>query len=112
MLAKPNRVVRAADFRATMRTGRRVTSEHAIVYVADREPGEASRFGFVVARSVGNAVVRNHLRRQLRAIAHELVSRGFGGADVVVRALPGIERVGWDSLHGEISLAIMKGARR
>lgn len=46
------------------------------------------RFGFIVAKTVGNAVVRNRLRRRMRAAAFELVRAGLTGADVVVRALP------------------------
>lgn len=112
MLAKSNRVVDAHDFRATMRTGRRVTTDHAVVYIARRAEAEPSRFGFVVSKAVGVAVVRNRLRRRLRAIAREQLEAGSAAADVVVRALPGSGELTWASLHDEISEAMRKGARR
>ena len=79
MLAQPNRVVRAEDFRATMRRGKRVTSDHAVVYFAQRAGSEPARFGFVVAKTVGGSVTRNLMRRRMRAIGHELVAGGFTG---------------------------------
>jgi len=112
VLAKQNRVVNAVDFRGTMRTGRRITTDHAIVYIARRSEAEPSRFGFVVSKAVGNAVVRNLLRRRLRAIAQEQVVAGSRAADIVVRALPGSGDLSWVSLHDEIVGALAKGARR
>ena len=112
MLAQPNRVVRAEDFRATMRRGKRVTSDHAVVYFAQRAGSEPARFGFVVAKTVGGSVTRNLMRRRMRAIGHELVAGGFTGTDVVVRALPGSEKLSWSSLHEEITTVIERGARR
>ena len=112
MLAKPHRVVNAVDFRGTMRSGRRITTDHAVVYIARRDEAEPSRFGFVVSKAVGNAVVRNRLRRRLRAIAHELVEAGHGERDIVVRALPGSGELAWVSLHDEIVGAMTKGTGR
>ncbi len=112
MLAKPNRVVRAEDFRATMRRGKRVSSDHAIVYFAQRAGSEPARFGFVVAKTVGNSVTRNLMRRRLRAIGAELVATGCTATDIVVRALPGSEKLSWATLHGEITHSIEKGTRR
>ena len=111
MLSKPNRVVRAEDFRATMRRGRRLSTEHAILYFAPRASNQPARFGFVVAKSVGGAVTRNLMRRRLRAVGHELIGRGYTATDVVVRALPGSEKLSWTSLHQEITTGIEKGAR-
>lgn len=53
--------------------------------------GEPARVGFVVSKAVGNAVVRNRVKRRLRHLTREqLPSLGqLGGrAVLVVRALP------------------------
>ena len=112
MLAKPNRVVRADDFRMTMRRGKRVTSPHAVVYFADRVSAYPARFGFVVSKAVGGSVTRNLLRRRLRAIGAELVGSGTTGTDIVVRALPGSGQLDWATLHHEIVTSITKGTSR
>ena len=44
--------------------------------------------GLVVSRAVGNAVVRNRVKRRLRHLAREHVSSLPGSCVLVVRALP------------------------
>lgn len=46
------------------------------------------RVGFVVAKAVGPAVVRNGVKRRLRHLVRPYLTRAPGGTDVVVRALP------------------------
>lgn len=44
--------------------------------------------GFVVSKAVGNAVVRNRVKRQLRHIARDRIETLPAGVSVVVRANP------------------------
>jgi ribonuclease P protein component len=52
------------------------------------------RVGFTVTKKIGGAVVRNRMKRRLRALAREVVpARGFAGADhVMIGRSNGIER--------------------
>ncbi|MBE7195921.1 MAG: ribonuclease P protein component, partial [Gordonia polyisoprenivorans] len=59
MLARPHRVTAGEDFRRVVRRGRRVSTRSSLVYIAEGSSGDPARFGFVIARSVGNAVHRN-----------------------------------------------------
>ena len=105
MLAKANRVVSGADFRSIVRTGRRASTPLAVVY--STHTGETpTRFGFIVAKSVGGSVVRNRMRRQLRAIGRELLSDRATGVDVVVRPLPGSAEQTWATLHTQVIDAV------
>lgn len=112
MLSKGNRVVKAADFRSTVRSGRRIGTAHTIVYVAARGIHEPTRFGFITAKNVGGAVTRNLVRRRMRAIGLELLDSMATGSDVVVRALPGSDQVAWTTLQGEIAEAVDRGVAR
>jgi ribonuclease P protein component len=47
-----------------------------------------SRYGFVVSRSVGAAVVRNRVKRRLRAAIHTLLPHLTAGYDVITIAHP------------------------
>ena len=55
---------------------------------ARRGESEPSRAGFIVSRSVGNAVNRNRVKRRLRHLAAAALPSAPFPVDVVVRALP------------------------
>jgi ribonuclease P protein component len=52
-------------------------------------PSAPPRVGFVVSKAVGNAVVRNRVKRRLRHLLRERVAALPDGCLVVVRANPG-----------------------
>lgn len=64
-------------------------------------PG-ASRVGFIVGKNVGNAVMRNLVKRRLRHIAAEWVAAHPTGFDVVVRALPAAADSDYEALHRDV----------
>jgi len=106
VLSKSNRVLSAADFKSAVRRGKRVYAPHAVVYLLAHSDAEPTRFGFIVGKNVGGAVQRNLVRRRLRSIGRDLLATNASGRDVVVRALPGVDQLGWDTLHTEISEAV------
>ena len=112
MLAKANRVLVGADFRTVVRSGRRVSTPHAVVYSTRTNEQSPTRFGFIVAKSVGGSVVRNRIRRRLRAIGRELLATTTTGADIVVRPLPGSADLEFTGLHAEITEAVHRSVTR
>lgn len=87
MLPPERRLRAAGDFRAVFAAGVRAGSRTVVVHLkATPEPPGVTRVGFVVSKAVGNAVVRNRVKRRLRHATRNLEVPG--GADVVVRALP------------------------
>ena len=67
------------------------------------------RLGITVTRKIGNAVVRNRMKRRLRALAREtLPEHGVPGADhVLIGRTGGIER-NYESLAAELKHALKK----
>ncbi len=59
-----------------------------MTHLLRREGDAPPLVGFVVSRAVGNAVVRNRVKRRLRHLAREHVSSLPGSCVLVVRALP------------------------
>lgn len=106
MLAKANRIVRGDDFRRIVRTGRRAGGPFAVVHRAKPEAA-VSRFGFIVSKQVGNAVVRNRVKRRLSEIVRaELHS--IGTADIVIRALPAAGTADFATLRADISALLVQ----
>ncbi len=64
-----NRLSRSRDFDAVYRHGRSVSTRFLTLWWYKREePVGDPRLGFAVPKAVGNAVVRNRIKRQLREI--------------------------------------------
>jgi ribonuclease P protein component len=71
-----------------------------------------ARFGFVVSKAVGGAVVRNRVKRRLRHACHGLVTDLPAGSVTVVRALPSAATAGFDQLAADLSSGIGKAKDR
>lgn len=106
MLARSNRITSGSDYKAVVRRGRRIVSANTVTYLRKGSAGAPARFGFIVARNVGNAVKRNRVRRRLKAASYELLAMVPPGTEVVVRALPASFEVGWPTLRAELSNAL------
>ncbi len=62
----------------------------------------APRFGFIISKQVGGAVVRNTVRRRLKAVCAEAAARVPEGTDVVIRALPASATASFDELRSDV----------
>jgi ribonuclease P protein component len=81
-----HRLTRRADFLAAAR-GARASSPVFDVQARDRRDGAEPRVGFTVTNRIGSAVVRNRIRRRLRAAARDVVpAKGHKGFDYVLIA--------------------------
>jgi ribonuclease P protein component len=72
------------------------------------EPAQASvaRAGFVVSKAVGNAVVRNKVRRRLRHLVRPLLADLPASASLVVRALPSAASASFTDLAADLESAL------
>jgi ribonuclease P protein component len=59
------RIALAQDFRGAMKSGRRLTSEHYVLFLRENERG-FHRLGIIVKKEVGPANIRNRMKRYLR----------------------------------------------
>jgi ribonuclease P protein component len=87
---RANRLSRSRDFEAVYRHGRSVSSRFLVLYWFPQEEAAAPRFGFSVPRSVGGAVERNKIKRQLREVWRERLERVPAGSDYVLIVRPGL----------------------
>ena len=85
-MQKRHRLRKSRDFEAARREGKS-WADRRLVLVARRTDAEHSRFGFSVSKRVGNAVVRNRVKRRLKEAARsEFLPRLTSGWDFVVIA--------------------------
>ncbi|MEZ3160646.1 ribonuclease P protein component [Microbacterium sp. BWT-B31] len=112
MLARPNRITRGSDYKAVVRRGRRCAAAHTVSYVSGGAAAEAGavRFGFIVSKQVGSAVVRNTVRRRLKAVCAEALPGVRPGTDIVIRALPSSAGASFRDLRAEVSRCLARSA--
>ena len=84
---------RRAAFKAVA-TGKRVTRSAFVLQALSRDKpvpgvrGDSPRFGFTVTKKIGNAVVRNRVRRRLREAVKQAAAHAAFATDYVVVARP------------------------
>jgi ribonuclease P protein component len=90
VLAAAHRLRDSDAFRRTVSSGRRAGGAALVVHLLDDAPraGDGPRVGLVVGKAIGNAVVRNRVKRQLRHLVRDHLTQLSVSADLVVRALP------------------------
>ena len=114
-MQRRHRLSRSRDFDAVYRHGRSVSTRFLTLYWFQRgeEPGDP-RLGFAVPKAVGNAVVRNRIKRQLREIVRERLDRVPSTNDyvlVVRRGLPeAAESNGHEWLEARVDEVLGKAA--
>jgi len=89
-----NIIKKRSDFLAANR-GKRYATPGFVLLVKDRQDGDSAiRLGITITKKVGNAVVRNRMRRRFRELAREmLANKGKAGADhILIGRDGGIER--------------------
>lgn len=92
---RQRRIRSRADFRAIQATGRRVHTPSFVLLIRAREGDEApARLGITVSRRVGNAVVRNRIKRVVREAFRHSGALFDAGLDIVVIARPNADRLG------------------
>src|SRR5215467_12952339 len=105
---------RSADFELTVRRGSRAGRPLLTGYLLVRA-GEAAcdpLVGFVVSKAVGNAVVRNKVRRRLRSVLRGYLPTLPGGSLLVVRAHPQAASARQADLAAELDLVMGRLIRR
>jgi ribonuclease P protein component len=81
-----------------------------VTYVGTAPVSAPPRFGFIVSKQVGTAVVRNTLRRRLKAVCAEALPTVRPGVDVVIRMLPGSASVEYSALRDEVLSCLRRRA--
>lgn len=90
-LHKRERLSTREEYTRCYRHGERLRTRYFIVHAYHRGDG-APRLGSAVSKAIGNAVMRNRVKRRFRELFRRDKALIPGGYDVFVRALPASAR--------------------
>lgn len=84
-----------------------------VLLVRPRDDGDAGmRVGYTVSTKVGNAVVRNRMKRRLRELARALLPQhGMPGADHVLIGRVGGNDIAFADLRAQLAKALGRIAK-
>lgn len=109
MLHKEARIRTGREYQQVYQEGKRVGGRYLIIFCKENRR-TVNRFGIVTSKKVGQAVVRNRIKRQLRALARSITDKTQSKFDIVVVARPGIKDCTYEMIEKDF-LLLMKKAR-
>ncbi len=98
MLAKPERLNKHGSFAYVYRNGKRFAEADVVLVCV---PARSARVGFSVSNKVGKAVVRNKVKRRLRAAVGSRISR-IAGCQAIFVANTSAADKSFGALDGEV----------
>ncbi len=114
-MQRRNRLSRSRDFDEVYRRGRSVSTRFfTLLLLTQDELGEGPRLGLAVPKEVGNAVVRNRIKRQLRELFGQRIESLPSTNDYVLKVRKGLPEAvdanGFDWLAERLDEVLGKAA--
>lgn len=110
-LGKEARVRKRREFLQIQNAGRRVATRHFLVVYVAASDGPA-RLGITVTKKIGNAVVRNRIKRAVRETFRSCAATMARGVSLVVIARDGSSQLGVPATAAELAPAFASLAGR
>ncbi|MCA9383069.1 ribonuclease P protein component [Candidatus Dojkabacteria bacterium] len=108
MLPLQNRIRKNPEYKRIYKAGNKFYSKYFTVIIADSPQDSVIRFGIVASKKVGNAVVRNKLKRQAREILKQYLTDEFQNKEIVIILKAEAAEANFQELQTEITNILNK----
>ncbi|MFZ3590515.1 ribonuclease P protein component [Bacillus sp. DJP31] len=85
-MKKPFRIKKNKDFQEVFGRGKSTANRQFVIYVVNRPEQDHYRVGLSVSKKIGNAVMRNRIKRLIRQVVLEFSDVLRSGKDIVIIA--------------------------
>ena len=91
------------EFKKVYENGKSYATRNLVIYCLNYEKGKKNCYGLSVSTKIGNAVVRNKLKRRLREIIREFEKeKEFKGYDVIFIARKPVVQINYQHLKRDV----------
>ena len=91
------------EFKKVYENGKSYATRNLVIYCLNYEKGKNNRYGLSVSTKIGNAVVRNKLKRRLREIIREFEKeKDFKGYDIIFIARKPVVQIDYQRLKRDV----------
>lgn len=105
---KELRLRKKEDFNKVYRYGKSMANRQFVVYYIPQQAADSFRLGVSVSKKIGNAVVRNKLRRRMKEIVRLHADRIKQQTDLVLIARNGVGEMSYQELEKSIIHVLSK----
>ena len=109
-MQKEHRLAKREDFNRVYRRGKSVANMQFVVYVLPQKVQGPFRLGVSVSKKLGNAVVRNRLRRLMKEMVRLSQETIIPGVDIVVIARKPIVDMEYEEMRKSLFHAFRKAS--
>ncbi len=85
-MRKQHRLTKNKDFISVYKKGKSTANRFFVLYIAKKAESEPFRLGVSISKKVGNAVVRNRIKRLVKAVFLDLDKQLPSGYDFIIIA--------------------------
>ena len=108
-MAAPGRLTRRAEFLRAAAKGRKAPMAGMVLQALPRDDPGPARVGFTVTRKIGNAVIRNRIRRRLKEAARlVLAEHPVSRVDLVLIGRAATRERDFSALQEDLRRALAK----
>lgn len=109
MLQKVYRLKKKSDIQLLFKKGKSIADPYLVLYLYKRTEGQHPRIAFAVSKKIGNAVVRNRIKRLLREGVRPYVSQLDRNYDIIFVARAKIKGISLQDIEKCILKLLTRG---
>ena len=98
-----NTIANKSLIKALYNNGKRIITKQVVVLYKDKSELDQNKVLFVVSKKVGNAVIRNKIRRRLKEILRDFCRKNELKYDYIIIARSNIVNFSFDSLRNVVN---------
>ncbi|OJG91370.1 ribonuclease P protein component [Enterococcus silesiacus] len=102
-MKKSYRVKKEKEFQAVFEHKQSCANRRFVVYVLDKPEQKHFRVGISVGKKIGNAVVRNAVKRKVRTSIYQLKESIDPTCDFIIIARPGVDKLTSEEIHSNVT---------